>query len=592
MKQKRLHNILLTAILLLVSVAVFSCAVSVSDAAFTAKLAEIDTTLSAGDTRGAIKKLNSLQKKAKSANYVLGIYRRYMLVGEKKRAASCLKNGIKLHADNQMLLYVWAWFLWTESRFDEAQEAALKLTETAYLPLKLEIELRVMREFQDFSRIALVPLYKAAHQKTANEKWLMNTAILYAAKGDFKSAVALCPQFFRNSADALFWGTLFYDANYLTEALESFDAAIFLEPSENILLHCLLLKADCFRRLHDAENRDAATQAAFELALSLHDDASLPLLYHNIAYGYGEKKDYESQYAYLFGLVTKYPFYVPGLASYGVYSASQFEGGTRAGLEKELLETRVRSEQMLKYENIPRVPVEDALSRMERALNASPEKSKDSGDAKDMSLYIDYLELSRFSEAQKNGGAINDIKNGWLWRSLEENVSPKGLYPEALIRYALLFLMNHGESETAQELFATYFQTRFGDTAYAAHKEESPAWLLEICAWYLGKNGQLQDAADIYEYLNEHSYTSSTEAVLNLAEICIAKSDWRTAIALYAAQAGIETSPKKKAEILFRLAKTQSQHDEKASAIKNLEYCISLNAMHQSARILLQTLQE
>ncbi len=119
-----------------------SCSSHSEGSSFTSRLDTIDVFISQNSTESAIKALKKLEKKAYSSYERLGIYKRYILLGEKKAAEKVLVKGLKKLSGNPELSAVYGNFLLREGRLEEAFTVSQCLENSSYSSIYAECVLR------------------------------------------------------------------------------------------------------------------------------------------------------------------------------------------------------------------------------------------------------------------------------------------------------------------------------------------------------------------------------------------------------------------------------------------------------------------
>ena len=100
-------------IILMLTAAIFllplfnSCSSHSEGTSFISRLDDIDYFISAKDPSQALKLLKKAEKKAYSSLERLGIYKRYILLGEEELGRKCLENALKKLPDSPELSAVY-----------------------------------------------------------------------------------------------------------------------------------------------------------------------------------------------------------------------------------------------------------------------------------------------------------------------------------------------------------------------------------------------------------------------------------------------------------------------------------------------------
>src|SRR5574344_416836 len=112
---------LIAATVLILQAAVFlpcitSCSSHSESTSFISALDEIDNYISLGDTEEAVSLLNKISKKTFNSFSTLGVYKRYMTLGEKTLAEKSLIKGLKKQPNNLEMTAVYTNFLLGENK--------------------------------------------------------------------------------------------------------------------------------------------------------------------------------------------------------------------------------------------------------------------------------------------------------------------------------------------------------------------------------------------------------------------------------------------------------------------------------------------
>ncbi|MCR5605258.1 MAG: hypothetical protein K6F69_00380, partial [Treponema sp.] len=141
--------------LLLMILAVFfipifvSCSHKSEGNSFNIYLDEIDACIKSGSTEEALSILNTASKKSYSAASRLSVYKRYLMLGEEKKAETVLIKGLKALKSSAELRVVYSNFLENKGRYEEALEVAEGLQDTKYSSIYAEAVLRNIEHDND-----------------------------------------------------------------------------------------------------------------------------------------------------------------------------------------------------------------------------------------------------------------------------------------------------------------------------------------------------------------------------------------------------------------------------------------------------------
>jgi tetratricopeptide (TPR) repeat protein len=568
-----------------------ACNIAVSDEEYTAKISEIDALVS--NRNLAVRRLNTLSKRVYGTSQRLGIYRRFMELGETDAAQKALAAWLGQQPDSPELVAVQVWSLIEQKRFEEAEAKAALLRSTPFSSLAGELHFRKALS-GNYDNPALIfkdvspDMFYSIYAGTRDEASLLNAAALYAANGEIERAVTL-----RREAgmprQLLFWGVLLLDAGYASEALEYIEGAL-LTSNETDALESLALQADALGSIGDID----AANAVREKILSDYEMHDIPAaVFYNKARAAAQNGDEHVYYELLTELVQRTPEYAPGLAAFGELALDgvQKKPVRETGLEDDLRNAGLETRLMQALRNTAaRVPVETVVHTMEEAVKKT----------QSVAVLIEYLQFMQHLREQ-NGDT--DRKFAWLWDALEENLVDN-TYPSELAHYAVSFLATHGQEQLGIELFERYFRFRYNGVDPLAILPKIATWEIETLAWIAGGRGDAGRALRLYRYLRDEAneieplavsvsrYKPPQHILVNLAELEQGTGRLKEAVALYQAALEIVPATVSRYEILYRLGKVQFDNREFRQAAFNLEECLALNPNHQKARLLMRQLPE
>lgn len=618
----------------------FSCSKS-ENQSFLSQLEHIDAFIRQGQPTDAMRLLKKAEKEAFSAFARLGIYRRYITLGERELAEKVLLNALKSLPDNAELTAVYAQFLLRQKRFDEAVEKSRALAGTRYGSLYSESVLRkVVEHAKDGSFYSrdLASVYYDAFVGTGNTRWLMNSALLCLLAGDYETAAALQdvrPQYqqeksIRSMAEMLFWAYVQYDAENYDVCLDNLSKV----RSEVLLPAAAELASDAYVMLNDKDSAEASRKVVLQYKTEKSAPVS-PAVKVNSAIWAQERGEFQRAYDLIFDAVTNNADYVPALVTYGHFAYEDSLPPPMTDLEKSLRLTEFRTHTMQAYDDRPKVLISDALYRMENCLAAEKAEGKEIDED---------LILAQCSLYFKTTPDLTQTaKLAHIWKLLEENEMGRSLYPPKLVQLAVHELLANGKTEEARLLFTEYLDARyslkkdepaapqmlvdvfggerpvpknsippevlrgtFGDRA-AKGVNSMEIWEGETAAYFTLLDENLAAARRLYEYvlfetgglhrksdrapIVSISPLASPVTACNLAMLYSSTGDKKNALALYGLAAGRTRNPMEKADILYRTAVIQNELGDDNGALISLEYCLSLNPIHADARLLRRMMQ-
>lgn len=584
-------------------------------------LDQIDRLIQLGQTQDALKLLEKTDKKSLDTQIRIGIYRRYLSLGENKRAENVIVSCRKKEPGNKSLDALYGSFLISDKRLDEALSVTKSLSGTKYSSIYAEAVLRKAVkdlksiDFAQFCSTDYQKIYFDAWNGSGDNMWLRNCAVIHLYRGEYIDAQKLHPQTFQNARDAYFWSCVMYDCRQYAMAVsdllkaseliknelsDSFELKKLLAQKEFLNLKIQALLADCYISLgEDKESEQIRNQI-----LALHSDTEqdsefseienkiLSVVYVNSALWSLSQDDMNAAFKLLSFAVEKWPDCVPALVAYADYSWKTSQLEMNDPMTLELRRAGVRSLDMKAFDEIPRIPLSDPVARM----NASLER------VKNYDLYVALLDL----EDKANPDVQDKVRLSKMWNILEHNTSGTNNYPPQIARYALHTLILCHQEQQARQLFNKYLASRYKfDSAFSftdnlfQNIHNLNLWEVEYAAYFelLEKKASLTKSLYEFVVLNEHSRegavvqeispVSSYSAVMNLAMIYSSLNDKNKAMNLYGKLTGRISEPKQKAEILYRLAVLQNDQGLLSESVKSLKYCIYLNPGHTKASNLL-----
>ena len=147
MKPRELKNFFFTVLLFSLILFCFpACRMRAEQNSLTSQFDVIDSLVMQNQMQSALKELRKAEKRAYDSWAYIGIYKRYMMLGEKPAAEKVLKKALKKNSGNQELQAVYSAFLLRENRLGEAGKWAGKLRGSKYASLYSEYILRQSAE--------------------------------------------------------------------------------------------------------------------------------------------------------------------------------------------------------------------------------------------------------------------------------------------------------------------------------------------------------------------------------------------------------------------------------------------------------------
>lgn len=628
-----------------------SCSSHSEGSSFISELDEIDNYIAGGDTDEALSLLHKVSKKAYSSYARIGIYKRYMTLGEKTLAEKTIVKALKKIPGNQELTAVYTQFLLRDGRTNEALERSRILSGTQYGSLYAEALLRAAKDRGDdaasvftptkkykvpksrppkvalaeeekpvvpkedfFRDQKLIPVYQDAYTGSKQTQWLRNAGVLYMKRGNYTDAVLIAPQKMDTVDDSLFWGTVYYDGGRYAESLDALlqiqNIPLYTGASfDTMPLEIAALEADDYYILGDEDfsqqQRERLLAGAesyidsYELAarnplappvFDVHLASIVPAVYINSARYAHIHSDVVDEYNMLSKLVLVFPDNVPGLAAFGQFALDTMNRPQEDSLLQELRRVGLRTTRMEQDDALPKIAVQIALEKIETALKKHNAPS----------LVVLHEQLLDVLDREASG----EERIARLWSLLEKNETGTNLYPQEVLRYAVSRFISLGDAKDAHDLFNKYMVAQYGSGFVVSdHPQNLALWECETAAWFAAGAGNGVESRRLYEYIVDHyadrtpllngsgENSSLINAYVNLAVVYSSYDEDGKALDMLGKASARTVDPLKKAEILYRTAVLQSQSGDKNSAILSLKYVLQLNPAHNKARLLLRKLK-
>lgn len=557
--------------------------------------------------QSAIKELKKVEKRAYDSWSYIGIYKRFILIGEQNLAEKIIKKALKKNKQNQELLAVYTNFLLRQNRLEDAGKYAEKLRNGNYASLYSELVLRESQKpvtdqgaYAFYQNEDFYQIYLDAYKGSKNPIWLRNCAVYNLTQGLYNQASLLNPPAYADVDDAYFWGLCLYDAgkyNFAIEALEK--AHNFYSDYDNKKqfkcneIQIVALESDAYMAVSDFEQADLVRSCVVNnidtVFADIKDDALLPIIMVNSAI-YAKNQMSEDYFAdLLFYIVNRWPDYVPALILYSDFAYT-------SNLEKKeddevaaLRRAGIKSLEMEKYDSRRKIPLSDALYRIDQSLKRKSDP---------------YLSITKLDLKYKTDPKLSEKdKYRDLWVLLEDNYIEGEIYHTLLVQYALNFLLTTKEYDDAWNLFYKF------TTSHGKYDVKRDFWeqfieqmkyydlpIVEMAAWFASDLKKTNEAIRIYEYcvyesagLLEDGLISplvSSASCMNLANIYFSIGKKDRALDLYGKIAGREVNNAKRSEIFYRIACIYSALGDIKNALRSSEYASSLYPENERASVL------
>ena len=584
-----------------------ACSMRAEQNSLTSQLEIIDVLISQNQMQSAIKELKKVEKRAYDSWSYIGIYKRFILIGEQNLAEKIIKKALKKNKQNQELLAVYTNFLLRQNRLEDAGKYAEKLRNGNYASLYSELVLRESQKqvtdqgaYAFYQNEDFYQIYLDAYKGSKNPIWLRNCAVYNLTQGLYNQASLLNPPAYADVDDAYFWGLCLYDAGKYNFAIEALEKAhkYYSDYDNKKQFKCneiqiVALESDAYMAVSDFEQADLVRSCVVNnidtVFADIKDDTLLPIIMVNSAI-YAKNQMSEDYFAdLLFYIVNRWPDYVPALILYSDFAYT-------SNLEKKeddevaaLRRAGIKSLEMEKYDSRRKIPLSDALYRIDQSLKRKSDP---------------YLSITKLDLKYKTDPKLSEKdKYRDLWVLLEDNYIEGEIYHTLLVQYALNFLLTTKEYDDAWNLFYKF------TTSHGTYDVKRDFWeqfieqmkyydlpIVEMAAWFASDLKKTNEAIRIYEYcvyesagLLEDGLISplvSSASCMNLANIYFSIGKKDRALDLYGKIAGREVNNAKRSEIFYRIACIYSALGDIKNALRSSEYASSLYPENERASVL------
>ena len=557
--------------------------------------------------QSAIKELKKVEKRAYDSWSYIGIYKRFILIGEQNLAEKIIKKALKKNKQNQELLAVYTNFLLRQNRLEDAGKYAEKLRNGNYASLYSELVLRESQKqvtdqgaYAFYQNEDFYQIYLDAYKGSKNPIWLRNCAVYNLTQGLYNQASLLNPPAYADVDDAYFWGLCLYDAGKYNFAIEALEKAhkYYSDYDNKKQFKCneiqiVALESDAYMAVSDFEQADLVRSCVVNnidtVFADIKDDTLLPVIMVNSAI-YAKNQMSEDYFAdLLFYIVNRWPDYVPALI---LYSDFAYTSNLEKKEDDEVVALRragIKSLEMEKYDSRRKIPLSDALYRIDQSLKRKADP---------------YLSITKLDLKYKTDPKLSEKdKYRDLWVLLEDNYIEGEIYHTLLVQYALNFLLTTKEYDDAWNLFYKF------TTSHGTYDVKRDFWeqfieqmkyydlpIVEMAAWFASDLKKTNEAIRIYEYcvyesagLLEDGLISplvSSASCMNLANIYFSIGKKERALDLYGKIAGREVNNAKRSEIFYRIACIYSALGDIKNALRSSEYASSLYPENERASVL------
>ena len=609
MSRRELKNTLLTFLLFSLILFCFpACRMRAEQNSLTSQFDIIDALVMQNQMQSALKELRKAEKRAYDSWTYIGIYKRYITLGESEKAEKVLKKALKKNGSNLELQAVYSAFLLREGRLGEAGKWAAKLRGSKYASLYSEYILRDSAEkvaaaenaFAFYTDESYYQIFLDAYKTSKNPVWLRNCAVFNLIHGQYDLAASLYPPAFLDADDAFFWATVSYDAGQFYNTIDAIESSRKLMTGyqgtvsfKTSLVQQAALESDAYMAVSEMEAAENARRGIVlnldELKVRKSDEVLLSNIVLNSA-KWAENQGLDEQNAdLLFYAVNRWPDNVPALILYADFAYRSNQEREEDTEIAALRKAGIATLEMERYDNRRKIPMSDALYRIDEALRRTN---------------APYLHIAKLDLKYKTDTSISEKdKNRDLWNMLEDSFDEDGEYKGLLVQYALNFLLNTKQYEDAWKLFYSYV------TSVSNYDSKRDFWeqfiekarsydlaFVEFGAWFAANSKLADEALRLHEYcvyestgLREEGFISqrvSTAVCLNLGSIYVSLGKKAKTLDLYGRAAGRESSNAKRSEIFYRIACIYAGDGDIKNALRSAEYASSLYPDNARASIL------
>lgn len=629
-KKNDLYNVILRIFIVVFCCGYFfSCSRDVKVDSVLTHFDEIDYCISMNQTQTALKLLKKIDKRSNPVNIQLGIYKRYIELGENKLAEKLIKRCYKNHSDDKKVVAIYSHQLLKNKKNKQALTVSKKLSGSSYASIYAEALLKTEFSFFgkesvniDFESKDFLNIYYDAFLGTNENYWLRNCAVINLLNDKSDSALIYVPNDFGGSRDAYFWGLIYYDNKKYVEALQSFKKAkelvefeiedSFYKDKKSDLVSLLIqirgMISDCYVNLSEQKLAEKERVDFLDFLTQITDengklenfsevdeklyDQVLSVIYLNSALYALSNSNYKEACKLLQFEVEQWPDFVPGLICYGNYALETSNFTLNDPMTLELRELGIKSMDMELFDEIVKIPVEDAINRMKQSYNRF----------KNYNLFVAMLELEDKVNPLSEKAAYAKI-----YQTLERNLLASNSYPLEVLDYSISRLIRLNYVEEAEELFHKVLIQQYSFDKNNSFYDECfrfihqlKTWEIEYLAWFAAYRKKADIATYLYEFIVFNEYLKSQKqvleiasdvsdiAIMNLAMIYSSTNQKEKSLKLYGHVSNYSKTVRLKAEALYRIGVIYLERNEVENAVRSLKYAVYLNPSHLNARLLLE----
>lgn len=535
----------------------FSCSGKTNEQAFLDGLSNIDVQIAEGRQTKALKSLKRLQKKAVNSTNYVSIVKRQLKLNSIPDALISLQTGIKKFPDSPELSALLTSILIDSGKPAEALPYCEKLKDTPYASLGAEASILSDIAFNSFN--SDFSLLKAAYDKTENQVFLKNAAIVLAAKGRLREASHLRYNIPNDVAPEhpFFWSCIVYDLGVFDSIFgDLYFSLVYADKdggegktAENARLH-LMLAADAAFGQGDTERARAFWQAAAD-----RSPESSPIVFYDLALTAPDEKE---RVDLLIECIDLYPGFYPVIARYAREDIALRELNSQDELAAYLESKGFYSMKMEEtYFTSPKMTYkpEDLLARAMKTPNFDQR-------------FI--LEEFRYNQIMDKTYASKARGKADMWKILEKYGK------ESIIReYAKWYFAKSGDFNAC--LSVSEIGKRYEDSFYAGINS--------------ALSGDFENAVSSFAasaQVPAYSYAST----VNSAYMYYMSGKTEDAVNAYSFAASMTQDKKRQSMLHYEIASIFYERKAYDRAISVLGYALELNPKNYQAASLLKKLKE
>ncbi len=553
--KRKLFGIL--SLFLLFSILFFSSCSKKTDAeVFVGKLTAIDSYIMAGNKAKALRKLNSLEGKAKTYKNYASIVKRQVKLGAPADAIISLQNGLTKIPASPELSALLVSILIENNRAVDAIPYCENLESTVYAGLAAEAY--VIADIESNSFESDCSVLKSAYDLTKNQIFLKNAALNLASRGRLVEAANLREILDRDITPEhpYFWSCLAYDIGRFQPVFDDLFFSLSAsdrvggagKPAELARRH-LMLAADAAFGQGDTDR-----SRAFWLAAADRSPEQNPVVFYNLALTAPDEKERSNM---LMECIDLYPDYFPVIAQYVREYMSLHDKADVDDITKYLEAKGFYSMEMERlYFSTP------SMTYTPEELFARAMQNKDFDPR-----FI--LEKFRYAQFQDRTPSVKARGTAGLWHILEKwGDEPK------IREYAKWYFSKN------KDFNACFSVADIGDRSDDA--------------FYLGisdtLSGNYDKAIELFATaaVNPENRLAST---VNTAHIYYLQGEIASAIEAFSLASSMCKDNLKKSLLQYEMASIFAERKATNRAITCLEYALDLNPKNYRAEILLKKLK-